>query len=84
MLGDMEDIALMTFAYVDVNKKRTSINVPLEWDTNWVVILNHVALALEGAGFSDVRKRIQVANFDRYYNQEEPEFISLTEYMENR
>ena len=84
MLGDMEDIALMTFAYVDVNKKRTSINVPLEWDTKWVVILNHVALALEGAGFSDVRKRIQVANFDRYYNQEEPEFIPLTEAMENR
>lgn len=84
MLGDMEDIALMTFAYVDVDKKRTSINVPLEWDTNWVVILNHVALALEGAGFSDVRKRIQVANFEHFFDKEEPEFISLTEYMENR
>ena len=80
----LDDKAYLNFSYTDVDSKTTSISVPLQWDTNWVEIINHIALALECAGFYDVRKRIKVTTFDYYYNKEEPDFISLTEYMENR
>lgn len=77
-----DDKAYMSFSYSDVGGKTTSISVPLSWDTNWVGLIDHVALALEGAGFGGVRQGIQVRNFDHYIDKEEPEFIPLIKAME--
>lgn len=84
MNDDMDDKAYMNFSYSDVAGKTTTISVPLQWDANWVEIIDHIAFALEGAGFFDVRKGIQVKNFYHNFDKEEPEFIPLIKAMENR
>lgn len=78
----IEDKALMTFHFTDVDGNTTSKHVKLPWDAPWTMIINEVGFALEGAGFMDVRKRIKVHNMEAQFDKEEPKYIGLVEASE--
>lgn len=76
------DKSTLSIAYTDSDGTKTSKYVEFPWDTNWIHIINQVGFLLEGAGFSDVRKRIMVANFDHTFDPTEPEFVPLTDAVD--